>query len=93
MESPVASALLTVLLACAPVFCWCAAQFSQKKADGQVRWSVLNVAALLRRHASLHDSLAAAMASGASVGACIQLIEDALSKPEADDALVTVESS
>jgi hypothetical protein len=27
------------------------AQFTQKKADGQVRWSVLNVAALLRRHA------------------------------------------
>jgi len=68
-------------------------QFSQKKADGQVRWSVLNVAALLRRHAGLHDSLAAAMASGASVGSCIQLIEEALSAPGADDALMTVESS
>lgn len=68
-------------------------QFSQKKADGQVRWSVLNVAALLRRHAALHDSLAAAMASGASVGACVQLIEDALSKPEADDAIMTADSS
>lgn len=68
-------------------------QFSQKKADGQVRWSVLNVAALLRRHAALHDSLAAAMASGASVGACVQLIEDALSKSEADDAIMTADSS
>jgi hypothetical protein len=58
-----------------------------------VRWSVLNVAALLRRHERLHDSLAAAMASGASVGSCIQLIEDALSKPEADDALMTADSS
>ncbi len=71
----------------------CCLQFSQKKADGQVRWSVLNVAALLRRHAKLHDSLAAAMASGASVGACIQLIEDTLSKAENDDALMTAESS
>jgi hypothetical protein len=50
-------------------------QFTQKKADGQVRWAVLNVAALLRRHADVHDQLAAAMASGASVGACVALIE------------------
>jgi hypothetical protein len=50
-------------------------QFTQKKADGQVRWAVLNVAALLRRHADVHDKLAAAMAAGASVGACVSLIE------------------
>ncbi|WIA23341.1 hypothetical protein OEZ85_000105 [Tetradesmus obliquus] len=52
-----------------------ALQFTQKKADGQVRWAVLNVAALLRRHADLHDKLAAAMAAGASVGSCVALIE------------------
>lgn len=57
------------------LFCACAPQFSQKKADGQVRWSVLNVAALLRRHEVLHDKLAAAMAGGASVGTCVALIE------------------
>jgi hypothetical protein len=50
-------------------------QFTQKKADGQVRWAVLNVAALLRRHADVHDKLAAAMGSGVSVGACVALIE------------------
>ncbi|KAF6255000.1 hypothetical protein COO60DRAFT_1641869 [Scenedesmus sp. NREL 46B-D3] len=52
-----------------------ALQFTQKKADGQVRWAVLNVAALLRRHADVHDKLAAAMASGASVASCVALIE------------------
>jgi NAD(P)H-nitrite reductase large subunit len=57
-----------------------------------VRWSVLNVAALLRRHAGLHDRLAAAMSAGASVGSCIALIEDTLSRPEEDDAIMTVES-
>lgn len=40
-----------------------------------MRWAVLNVAALLRRHADLHDKLAAAMAAGASVGSCVALIE------------------
>eukprot|EP00878_Enallax_costatus_P008022 GHUV01008389.1.p1 GENE.GHUV01008389.1~~GHUV01008389.1.p1 ORF type:complete len:488 (+),score=99.59 GHUV01008389.1:33-1466(+) len=61
-----------------------ALQFTQKKADGQIRWAVLNVAALLRRHVSLHDRLAAAMDRGASVGECIQLIEQQLAKePEA----------
>lgn len=49
----------------------------------QVRWSVLNVAALLRRHEALHDQLAAAMAGGASVGACVVLIEREVgSRPE-----------
>eukprot|EP00882_Tetradesmus_deserticola_P017448 GHRQ01018690.1.p1 GENE.GHRQ01018690.1~~GHRQ01018690.1.p1 ORF type:complete len:273 (+),score=138.28 GHRQ01018690.1:1053-1871(+) len=52
-----------------------ALQFTQKKADGQIRWAVLNVAALLRRHADVHDNLAAAMAAGASVAACVELIE------------------
>lgn len=53
-------------------------QFTQKKADGQVRWAVLNVAMLLRRYSSLQDKLAAAMAAGASVGGCVRLIESEL---------------
>lgn len=58
-----------------------------------MRWSVLNVAALLRRHEGLHDRLATAMAAGASVGACIQLIEDTLGRPEEDDALLPADSA
>lgn len=61
-----------------------ALQFTQKKADGQVRWAVLNVAMLLRRHAALHDAVAAAMSSGASVGACFLLIEKGLEGNAAD---------
>ncbi|KXZ55411.1 hypothetical protein GPECTOR_3g62 [Gonium pectorale] len=52
-----------------------ALQFTQKKADGEVRWAVLNCASLLRRHARLHDELAAAMRQGRSVGQCVELIE------------------
>ena len=55
-------------------------QFTQKKADAQVRWAVLNVAAILRRHGALQDKLAAAMDSGASVGSCIELLERELAK-------------
>jgi hypothetical protein len=36
---------------------------------------VLNVAMLLRRHAAVQDALAAAMGAGASVGACVGIIE------------------
>jgi hypothetical protein len=36
-------------------------QFTQAKADNEVRWAVLNVALMLRRHASLQEELAAAM--------------------------------
>ncbi|KAG2430326.1 hypothetical protein HYH02_013803 [Chlamydomonas schloesseri] len=52
--------------------------FTQKKADAEVRWAVLNTAELLRRHAGLHAELAAAMGRGASVGQCIALIEGRL---------------
>eukprot|EP00798_Chlamydomonas_sp_ICE-L_P017090 gene17090-23386_t len=38
------------------------------KADSEVRWSVLNVAMMLRRHEDLHDKLAEAMDRKASVG-------------------------
>ena len=57
--------------------------FNQKKADGEVRWAVLNTISMLRRHSDTHDKLAAAMDSGASVGHCIGVIEEGLA--ECDD--------
>ena len=51
------------------------AQFTQLKADGEVRWAVLNVAAILRQYEALHDRLAAAMDHGASVGELISMID------------------
>ena len=50
--------------------------FTQAKADDQVRWSVLNVVTLLRRHAATQDSLASAMMRKATIAECIQIIED-----------------
>jgi hypothetical protein len=49
--------------------------FTQMKADGEVRWAVLNVAQLLRQHQALHDDLAQAFVEGRSSGQCIALIE------------------
>ncbi len=40
-----------------------------------MRWAVLNVVTLLRRHEALQDELAGAMAAGASVGACVAMLE------------------
>lgn len=51
-------------------------QFTQKKADGQVRWAVLNVTTLLRRYKQTHEKLAQAMAAGQSVASCIGIIEE-----------------
>lgn len=51
-------------------------QFTQKKADGQIRWAVLNVTTLLRRYSNTHSLLARAMAAGESVGSCIAVIEE-----------------
>ena len=56
--------------------------FSQAKADDQVRWAVLNVVSLLRRHAAVQDKLADAMSRGASVGECILVIERAVEGAE-----------
>ena len=50
--------------------------FTQKKADSQVRWSVLNTILMLRRHEGARAKLAEAMAMGKSVGSCIGIIED-----------------
>lgn len=52
--------------------------FTQKKADSQVRWSVLNTTLLLRRHEIARAKLAEAMTAGKSVGSCIETIEDAI---------------
>ncbi|KAI9084812.1 hypothetical protein K1719_033218 [Acacia pycnantha] len=50
--------------------------FTQKKADSQVRWSVLNTVLLLRRHEGARTKLAEAMSSGKSIGSCIEVIEN-----------------
>uniref|UniRef100_A0A0D9V174 Stress regulated protein n=1 Tax=Leersia perrieri TaxID=77586 RepID=A0A0D9V174_9ORYZ len=50
--------------------------FTQKKADSQVRWAVLNTVLILRRHERARSQLAAAMSSGKSVGSCIGVIEE-----------------
>lgn len=42
--------------------------FTQKKADSQVRWSVLNTILLLRRHEAARAKLADGMSQGKSVG-------------------------
>ncbi|XP_028780832.1 uncharacterized protein LOC114749167 [Neltuma alba] len=52
--------------------------FTQKKADSEVRWSVLNTVLLLRRHEGARAKLAEAMSSGKSVGSCIEVIENSI---------------
>ncbi|KAI4301856.1 hypothetical protein L6164_035094 [Bauhinia variegata] len=52
--------------------------FTQKKADSQVRWSVLNVVLLLRRHGGARAKLAEAMSRGNSIGSCIEVIENSI---------------
>lgn len=52
--------------------------FTQKKADSQVRWSVLNTVLLLRRHKLARTKLAEAMSMGKSVGSCLGIIEDTI---------------
>ena len=55
-----------------------AVQFSQAKADGQIRWAVLNTISVLRRHEGVHGKLAEAMAAGKTVSECISLVESEL---------------
>ncbi|GMH13184.1 hypothetical protein Nepgr_015025 [Nepenthes gracilis] len=52
--------------------------FTQKKADSQVRWAVLNTILLLRRHEEARANLAGAMSAGRSIGDCIDIIEEAI---------------
>lgn len=53
--------------------------FTQKKADSQVRWAVLNTILILRRHEKARAKLAEAMTQGKSVGVCIDTIEKSIS--------------
>ncbi|CAN4082828.1 unnamed protein product [Withania somnifera] len=57
--------------------------FTQKKADSQVRWAVLNRVLILRRHEKARAKLAEAMTQGKSVGVCIDTTE----KYNSDDDL------
>jgi hypothetical protein len=52
------------------------------KADGEIRWAVLNTISMLRRHKTAHEELAAAMGRGASVGECIAVLESKLQRSE-----------
>ncbi|KAL2942253.1 ATP-dependent zinc metalloprotease FtsH [Bienertia sinuspersici] len=52
--------------------------FTQKKADSQLRWAVLNTILLLRRHQEARAKLVDAMSMGMSVGSCINVIEEAI---------------
>ncbi|KAL2501217.1 hypothetical protein Fot_35065 [Forsythia ovata] len=52
--------------------------FTQKKADSQLRWAVLNTILILRRHEKTRVMLADAMSAGRSVGACIDIIENTI---------------
>ncbi|BBN14570.1 hypothetical protein MPTK1_6g12720 [Marchantia polymorpha subsp. ruderalis] len=52
--------------------------FTQRKADSQVRWAVLNTVSILRRHLNLHSKLANFMSAGKSVLECVGLIEEEL---------------
>ena len=49
--------------------------FTQKKADDEVRYAVLNTVTLLRTHSDVHDRLSMAMMQGKSVSECIKVIE------------------
>ncbi|KAL3346556.1 hypothetical protein AABB24_025143 [Solanum stoloniferum] len=53
--------------------------FTQKKADSQVRWAVLNTILILRRHEKARSKLAEAMTQGKSVVVCIDIIEKSIS--------------
>ncbi|MFS7954197.1 putative peptidase M41 [Helianthus anomalus] len=56
--------------------------FTQKKADSQVRWAILNTILILRHHEQAHALLAKAMSEGKSVGSCIDVIEKNIDKTD-----------
>ena len=60
-------------------------QFTQKKADGEIRWAILSVVTLLRRHSKTHKQLAKAMAAGKSVTECLAIIESNFAKESAQE--------
>ena len=50
-------------------------QFTQLKADGEVRWAVLNIAAILKQYEALHLCLSLAMEAGKSIGELAEMID------------------
>ena len=50
--------------------------FAQKKADSQVRWSLLNT--VLRRHQAARGKVVEALSTGKSVGSYIDIIENSI---------------
>ncbi|XP_052193138.1 uncharacterized protein LOC127801778 [Diospyros lotus] len=56
--------------------------FTQKKADSQVRWAVLNTVLILRRHEGARAKLAEAMSQGRSVGFCLDVIENTIDEAD-----------
>ncbi|CAK0784300.1 hypothetical protein CVIRNUC_007504 [Coccomyxa viridis] len=64
-----------------------ALQFTQKKADGEIRWAILTVVTLLRRHRRSHKQLAKAMAAGKSVSECLAIIESNFPREDTRDPL------
>ncbi|CAM8926037.1 unnamed protein product [Rhodiola kirilowii] len=52
--------------------------FTQKKADSQVRWAVLNTILILRRHEVVRGKLSKAMSQRKSIGRCIHVIEESV---------------
>ncbi|KAL0315783.1 UNVERIFIED_CONTAM: hypothetical protein Sradi_5456500 [Sesamum radiatum] len=52
--------------------------FTQKKADAQVGWAVLNTVLILRRHEKARAVLADAMSEGRTVGSCVDAIEETI---------------
>uniref|UniRef100_A0A7R9V3J0 Uncharacterized protein n=1 Tax=Chlamydomonas euryale TaxID=1486919 RepID=A0A7R9V3J0_9CHLO len=59
-----------------------ALSFSQLKADGEVRWAVLNAAFILRAHEKLHRQLADAMERNAPMGELVRMIEEGVAKTQ-----------
>eukprot|EP00951_Prasinocladus_malaysianus_P010794 scaffold79523_cov20-Prasinocladus_malaysianus.AAC.2 len=55
------------------------------KADGEIRWAVLNTITLLRRYEDVHKKLAEAMLRGVSVGEAIKIIESNLPEEHNDE--------
>lgn len=53
-----------------------ALQFTQAKSNSQIRWAVLNVVAILKKHKRTLKKLSQAMAEGRSIGECIAVIEE-----------------
>ncbi|XVE62930.1 hypothetical protein DITRI_Ditri06bG0158800 [Diplodiscus trichospermus] len=52
--------------------------YTETQVDDQVRWATLNTVSILHRHGETRSRLAEAMASGRSIGQCIDTIENSV---------------